>query len=150
MKLITDTREQNPLSFVETDGVEHIKMALPVGDYMAEGIDISIERKSLQDLFISFSTGYEAERNKIIKAKARNLTYIIAIEGSILDVRVGHEYWKDGEMKRSKKDGLSMVRQLMTIQHKYGVQVWFCGGRKEMAFQIQEYFLAKERATVSP
>src|SRR3990167_4878967 len=89
MKLITDSREQNPLSFVETDGVEFVTQALPVGDYGVEGIDVVVERKSIADLFGSFSSNYEAERAKIIRASVLGLKYILAIEGSIFDVGRG-------------------------------------------------------------
>lgn len=147
-----DTREQNALDFVSTEGVEIVREALPVGDYCAshDGIldTTVIERKSIADLFNSFSSNYEAERNKIIKAKSRDLQYILAIEGSVFDVRAGHEYKKDGEIHRSKKDGISMIRQLMTITNKYSVPVWFCNGRKEMAFLIQEFFLARNRLSL--
>lgn len=149
MKLLIDTREQSPLEFVSMEGVEIVREALPVGDYTADHDSLLdeavIERKSIADLFNSFSSNYEAERNKIIKAKSRDLKYILAIEGSVFDVRAGNEYFKDGEVRKSKKDGLAMVRQLMTITRKYDVPVWFCGGRREMAFMIQEFFLARER-----
>lgn len=152
MKLIIDTREKEKngaLSFVDVEGVELVREYLPVGDYTASHNGILdktvIERKSISDLFGSFSSNYPAERAKIIRAKERGLDYIIAIEGSCFDVRQGHEYFKDGEVRTSKKDGMSQIRQLMTIQRKYGVGVWFCNSRREMAFMIQEFFLAQER-----
>ena len=41
-----------------------------------------------------------------------------------------------------------MVRRLMTVTRKYGVPVHFFNGRREMAFWIQEFFLANERVRV--
>lgn len=150
MKLIIDTREQNELSFVDTDGVELVREALPVGDYTAShdnGIldNTVIERKSVADLFGSFSSNYEAERNKIIKAHTRGLKYILAIEASATEIRKGHIYWKDGEKREASKSGISQIRQLMTISRKYEVEVWFCQDRKDMAFRIMEYFLSGEK-----
>jgi hypothetical protein len=145
MKILVDSRESNPLEFVGTDGVEFVKQALPVGDYTAEGQSVVVERKSIADLFGSFSKGYEAERNKIIKANTRNLKYILAIEGTLFEVREGHKYWKDGKEHTCKADGHSMIKRLMTITRKYGVEVHFFNGRKEMAHWIVEYFLAFER-----
>lgn len=145
MKLLVDVQEKHPLEFVATDGVEIVVQSLPVGDYQAEGQDVVIERKSVADLFSSFSGGYEQERNKIIRAQVRNLKYILAIEASASEIRKGHSYWKDGELKEAAKSGISQIKQLMTISHKYGVELWFCSGRQDMAFRIIEYFLAGER-----
>ena len=145
MKLLVDVQEKHPLEFVKTDGVEVIVQSLSVGDYQAEGQDCVVERKSIADLFSSFSSNYEAERNKIIRAKSRDLKYILAIEASATEIRKGHTYWKDGEEHEAAKSGISQIKQLMTISRKYGVEVWFCEGRRDMAFRIMEYFLAQER-----
>lgn len=145
MKLLIDSQERHPLEFVVTDGVEIVTQSLPVGDYQADGQDVVVERKSISDLFTSFSSNYEAERNKIIRAKTRGLKYILAIEGSIFDIRKGHEYRKDGEIHQSKKSGISQIRQLMTICVKYDIEVHYFSSRQEMAFWILEYFLAYER-----
>ena len=126
---------------------------LSVGDYAAlhraEGKDVPdlsvVERKGIGDLFHAFTANYDAERAKILKAKELGLTYILAIEASFTEVLKGHAYWKDGELHESKKSGLAMIRQLMTLQRKYGIQVVFCQSRREMAMWIQEYFLASER-----
>lgn len=148
MKLLVDIQEKNPLEFVITDGVEIVTQSLPVGDYQAEGQDCVVERKSVADLFSSFSSGYEQERNKIIRAQTRNLKYILAIEASATEIRKGHSYWKNGELVEAPKSGISQIKQLMTISRKYGVEVWFCDGRRDMAFRIMEYFLAAERVKV--
>ena len=150
VKIIIDTREQDPLSFVEVEDVEIIKSTVDVGDYAAQGANglfpIRIERKSVGDLFSSFQgENYERERAKIIRASVLGLKYIIAVEASASEVRKGHTYMKDGELKESKKGGLSQVRQLMTIAHKYSAEIWFCNGRSDMAFRIMEYFLAYKR-----
>lgn len=127
-----------------------------VGDYTALHKDLQhpltmipdttvIERKSVADLFTSFTTNYDAERAKIFKAAELDLTYILAIEAPFLEVLKGHSYWKDGERHEHKKTGLAMIRQLATIQRKYGIQIWYCESRRSMALMILEYFLAEER-----
>ena len=148
MIIVIDTREILPLKF--TSDIECITRTLEVGDYGAliDGVlaPIRIERKSVADLFTSFQgENYERERAKIDKAASLNLRYILAIEASAIEVRKGHSYSKDGEVHESKKSGISQVRQLMTIAHKYGVEIWFCQGRYEMAFRISEYFAGFER-----
>lgn len=147
-QIMVDTREQNPLKF--PGDIETISAVLDVGDYagILEGkIDTArIERKSVPDLFHSFSHNYENEKAKILRAKEAGYHYIIAIEDTCSAVRGGSSYWKHGESHKVKKDGLSMVRQMMTLSRKYGIEVWYCAGRPDMAFRVQEYILTKERA----
>lgn len=126
-------------------------VSLPVGDYTAEYKDGTrdkavVERKGIGDLFHSFTHEYENEKKKIERAKEAGLRYILAIEATAIEVRKGHSYWKDGESHQVKKVGIAQVRQIMTL-HKRGDfdEVWWCSGRIEMAFRIQEYFLAEER-----
>ena len=145
MVLIVDTREQAPLTFSACEGVSILRQYLPVGDYSTPGSKSVVERKSVADLYSSFTSNYDAERAKILKAKELNLKYILGIEASATELRKGHSYWSGGEMHESKKSGISMIRQLMTITHKYGVEVWFTDGKKDLAFRIMEYFLAEER-----
>ncbi len=151
MQLIVDVKEQLPLEFVRTEGVEIVKENLHVGDYTARHKDgqldtTVIERKSIADLFSSYTSNYDAERAKFIRAKTRNLKFILAIEASALKVREGHFYTKDDTVHQVGKDGISQVRQLMTITRKYDVEVWYCQDRTDMAFRIMEYFLTHDRS----
>lgn len=136
--------------FSSIEGVSVVTETMNVGDYGCRHKDgqmdsTVIERKGVGDLFHSFTHEYENEKEKILRAKALGLTYILAVESPALDVRKGHSYWKAGELHEVKKSGIAQVRQIMTIQRKYGIEVWWCAGRLEMAFRIQEYFLAGER-----
>jgi len=150
MQILIDTREQDALTFQFVDGVSVKSECLKVGDYTARHKDGSmdtavIERKSIADLFHSFTHEYENEKAKIMRAKDMGLTYVLAVEAPALEVRKGHTYRKGGEVFEVKKSGISQVRQIMTIERKYGISVWWCVSRAEMAFRIQEYFLAAER-----
>ena len=146
LTIIIDSREQNPLKFQEVSGVSVVCEGLDVGDYAYKIGDvvgpIRIERKSIPDLFGSFSSGYEAEKAKIIKARQLGYKYILAIEGTAFDVREGHQYRRDGEVVAFKKDGLSQIRQLMTSYAKGYFDIWWSKSRHELAFMIQEYFRA--------
>ena len=148
MVIITDSREQDFLEFNKTDGVEFKTACLPCGDYMAEGQMVTFERKSVNDLWSSYTHGYERERTKILKAKELGLKFILAIEDTCFNIRRGYSYQKDGEEIESKVDGYSMIKKLFTIQRKYEIQCWFCPSRKEMAHMILEYFLAYERVKI--
>ena len=150
IKIVCDTREQNPLIFSACEGVEVVTSTLKVGDYgckLGDGSESRTvwERKSLQDLYSSFSSGYENEKNKIEKAKELGKKYILGIEATAFEVREGNHYQKDGETRWSKKNGISQIRQLMTMYAKEYFDLWFFSSRQEMAFCIQEFFLAEER-----
>lgn len=153
MRMITDSREQLPLTFTPCVGVEYLVSALGVGDYSAsytiEGKDIEstsvVERKSIGDLFGSYTSGYDNERKKFLRAIEAKKKFILAIEGTITDILRGHSYMKGGKEYTSRKDGMTMFRQLMSCSNKYGVQIWFCNTRKEMGTIVQEFFLAEER-----
>lgn len=150
MQLIIDTREQAPLEFDEVAGVDIVREALAVGDYgcihkTGERDKAVFERKSIGDLFSSFTHKYDNEKEKIRKAKELGIEYIITIEAPCLEIRKGHSYQKDGKIVECGKPGIAQVRQMMSIARRQGIQVWYCQGRREMAFMIMEYFLAWER-----
>ena len=146
VKIIIDSREQSPLEF---DGIETIRQGLDVGDYALltpEGItSIRIERKSIADLFSSFTHKYDSEKGKILRAKEAGLEYVLAIEATALTIRRGYRYWKDGQFYEVEKTGIAQVRQIFTIEQRYGIKVWWCAGREEMAFMIKEYLITRTR-----
>lgn len=126
------------------------RYGLETGDYSiriaGELAPVRIERKSIGDLFSSFSgDNYRREKEKIERAKASNLRYILAIEASCSQVRKGHNYTKQGIQHLCQKDGLSQVKQLETISLKYGITVWYCNGREDMAMRVQECLLSYVR-----
>lgn len=150
MILIQDSREQDPLVFPKTVGVEVAVEGMTTGDYTARHgslMDTSvIERKSIQDAFTAFTgNAYERERAKILRAKEAGLTYILAIEATATELLKGCSYWAGGESHEHKKTGLALLRQFAMLQRKYGVILWYCSSRKEMALMILEYFLAESR-----
>ncbi len=150
MVLLTDTREQQKLVFEKVVGVEYCIDTLKVGDYTAlhdnDVMDTSVvERKNVGDCFSSFGKGYKNEKAKIVRSKEMGLHYILAIEATASQILQGHQYWKDGQMHEHGKSGIAMIRQLMSLQRRYSISVWFCDGRADMAMRVQEYFLAWER-----
>lgn len=150
MEILMDTREKNPLTFQMITGVSVRSQYLEVGDYAAMHSDGTldntvIERKSVADLFHSFTHEYENEKAKIMRAKELGLNYVLAVESPVSEVVKGCSYKKGGKTVEIKKSGIAQVRQIMTVARKYGIEVWWCQNRKEMAFMIQEYFLAMKR-----
>lgn len=154
MRMVTDSREQAPLVFPKVEGVTYEVKGLPVGDYTAghlvEGKEVMdttvIERKGVIDCFNSFTgDNYDRERAKILRAKDLGLGYIIAVEASVTELLQGCSWWAKGERHEHRKTGMAMLRQLCSLERRYGVQVWYCSSRSEMALRIIEFFLAQER-----
>jgi ERCC4-type nuclease len=152
MQILIDTREGDPLTFQMIQGIDVKSECLPTGDYACrhkngEMDEALIERKSISDLFSSFTGDrYEKEKAKIARAKEASKRLILAIEGTLFEVRKGHSYTKGGETHESKKSGIAQIRQIFTLLRRGDYkEVWWCASRSEMAFMIQEYFLTQER-----
>lgn len=134
LKLLQDSREQKPLKFK----LETIKTCLSVGDYSALFSEsyqcpISFERKNCGDLFSTLSKGYSRFKKEIERAKEKNITLIILIEGSKERILRGYSH--------SKRNGCSIVLQLETIRDRYRVDHIFFPSRIGMAKYIEEFFL---------
>lgn len=139
MHIIVDTREQNPLKF----NCDTIRKGLKFGDYgclSASGhqIPVIFERKGLGDLFNSLTKGYDRLRKVFLRAEKSGFKLVIVIEGTKERVLEGYEH--------SHRDPASIIKQLETIERKYGVTHMFFKTRHQMSAHIQEYFecLAKE------
>src|SRR3990167_7063722 len=159
MVIYTDSLEQNPLEFPKMEGITYQTKRLPVGDYIATHdwkettlLDpVIVERKNPSDLWNSFTGDhYKAEKAKLVKAQTLGLSYVLAIEVNATEIIRGHTYWAGGELRESQKSGLAMLRQLFSLCRRHGVVLWFCSSRTEMAFRLQEFFLAWERMENPP
>lgn len=147
--IVIDTREQDKLVFTNTS-ITTVSECLDTGDYAIKIgsilAPVRIERKSVADLFSSFSgDSYLNEKAKIQRARDGGLRYILAIEASCSELRKGHQYFKRGEWHKVEKDGLSQIRQIETISMRYQVELRYCNGRDDMAFMVQEILLAYVR-----
>lgn len=150
--LITDNREQLPLEFPGHVDCDTRTETLETGDYSATYeaglglmVDTVFERKSIGDLFSSYSHNYEAEKAKILRAKEKKLRFILAVEGTIRDVLTGHMFKKHGKWQKVGKDGISQLRQLISMSQKYDFDVMYFQDRREMALFIQEFYVAPLR-----
>ncbi len=116
-----------------------------MGDYMVEFSDgfippISIERKSLGDLFGTLSKGYKRFRKEILRAKENNIQLIILIECSMTKVLKGIE--------ESYRSGDEILQQLFTIAVRHKIPFHCCNNREESSRWITEKFLALGREYV--
>ena len=138
MEIIIDTREQKPLEFT----VPTIRECLPCGDYRAKFSDGSLsevvfERKSINDLFSTLSSGYPRFKREIELSHELRISIIIIVEGSLRRILRGCSH--------SQRTPISIVYQLFTIRLRHNVETVFCQDRDEMSEYITHYFLAEER-----
>ena len=138
MEIIIDTREQKPLEFT----VPTIRECLPCGDYRAKFSDGSLsevvfERKSINDLFSTLSSGYPRFKREIELSHELRISIIIIDEGSLRRILRGCSH--------SQRTPISIVYQLFTIRLRHNVETVFCQDRDEMSEYITHYFLAEER-----
>ena len=132
---IQDSREQRGFEFA---GRKIEIAALPVGDYSIKGLherpEISLERKSLDDLASSLSSGRSRFERELEKARNLCRYFSIIIEGSLDDI-VKHKY-------RSEMQPKAIVQSLACYSVRFDIPIWFCGSRS-YAERITESLLDK-------
>lgn len=131
-RIVVDSREQNPLW---TKNVTVKK--LDTGDYSIEGHEneISIERKSLPDLFGTLGKGHKRFKKEL--ERALKLKYFaIVVEGNITDC-INKNF--DGSF-HSKMKGYVIFKIITTIHIKYKIPVFFVNNRPEAKKLIKEIF----------
>ena len=131
-KIVVDTREQKPLWVKNT-----IKKGLKIGDYSIEGYEdkISIERKSLADIFGTLTRGHTRFKKELERAMGLEF-FAIVIEGSIDDI---HNK-KFPFSYKTKVKGFVIAKILCTLMVKYKVLVIFSGDRVNSRRIIKELF----------
>ena len=132
MKIIVDTREQLPLSFT---GHETIRRKLYEGDYnIAELEDkIVIERKTLQDLYGSIVQDHDRFKAEILRAKEKNKTFYIFLEGSLEEF-----YYLKWSTRDYNIKPLTLQRIIQTMKERYNLTFVECKTRTEMSKKIIE------------
>ena len=129
LTILTDTREQRPYTFRQYSDVKTESATLRTGDYSIAGFQdkITIERKSLTDLFGSCGSGrkrFEAEFKRMAGYDVAGLV----IESDFLDVfRTPPKY--------TKMNPKSVYRTVLAWSVRYGVHVWW-GHNREMSEKI--------------
>lgn len=138
LSIIVDTREQKPLWKLK-DCQRH---KLDYGDYTTELLynKYHIERKSLQDLYGTIIQGHVRFRNELIGAKENGIKLSLYVEGTRKNF-IAKKF--PGGHRRLVK-GVALAKTISTIEHKYGIDVIWCGSRLKSKRMMVERFKKEE------
>ncbi len=136
MKIITDSREKLPYW---KDNVQN----LSVGDYTTEKLKgkMHIERKSLQDLYGTITSGNQRFKAELFRAAWERIQLEVYVEGSRLDFI--NKNFPKGEDRKFTTDGLD--RLIKTFEKKYHLTFHWCKNRQHAKKLVMERLAAEER-----
>jgi DNA excision repair protein ERCC-4 len=123
--VLVDTREQNPWRF-DGRSVRLKPAALRFGDYSVQGMQhaVCIERKSVEDLFLTMTKGLERFERELDRAREAGVQFMaVVVEGDLQRVSLGSR-WSWASPDR-------VVAQLYRSCMRRGVAPYFCPGRLE-------------------
>jgi len=132
LTIITDTREQNPLTF----SFPAERGTLATGDYSIKGLErfIAIERKEINDLVMCLKNG-NRERFERELSRGRGLDYFALVIEADLEKLANGDY-------RSEMNPKSVMQFLIAFSVRYRLPIFFCPDRKYAA-RIIESLLSK-------
>jgi ERCC4-type nuclease len=130
MKIIRDTREQQPLDFSRWPDVFVEVAGLPQGDYSLVGLTdrFAVERTSLSDLTASVTSGRDRLVRELERLRGYDLAAIV-VEASLEDV-AQHRY-------RSKVAPESVLQTLTAWHVRYGVPTLWAGSPAGAAYMVR-------------
>jgi DNA excision repair protein ERCC-4 len=142
LRIITDTREQEPYEF-PGEGVNTIRRALPAGDYSLDGreTEFTVERKSLADFVHTVIRGRERFRRELLKLKSYRRACVV-IEGSMADITQAR--YSGGAHPAS------VLGAIISIIVDYGVPVYLCGDRQHACRFVEDYLRRCARLAPRP
>ena len=138
MVLYEDTRNQvgkhkNIHQYCEQAGIEILRQALNVGDYMISNKgDISVDTKmDVRELAMDVFQDHERFRGECERAKRCGIQLIVLTEESLPGGRL--DQWRpplgrDGKPV-TRINPTTLRKALITMQQEYGVKFRFCDGR---------------------
>lgn len=136
MKIITDSREKLPYW---KDNVQN----LSVGDYTTERLKgkMHIERKSLQDLYGTITSGNQRFKAELFRAAWERIQLEVYVEGSRADFI--NKNFPKGEDRKFTTDGLD--RLIKTFEKKYHLTFHWCKNRQHAKKLVMERLATEER-----
>lgn len=132
MLILIDSREKLPLEFKIIGNVSKVEViGLPFGDYTAmleDGTQVPIcfDRKTLEDLYSTLTSGIDRFKREIEKSKRCNFLLYLIIEGTLSDIENGNG------ATYSSIEPQSLIKTIFTLMVKYDINPIFCKNREEM------------------
>lgn len=136
MKIVVDSREQNPFAFDGKDGVEVVTGSLVTGDYSLAGLEdrVALERKSLADL-VGCLAGSNRERFERELNRGRALDYFAVVIEAGFSELTAKQY-------RSNMNPHAAAQSIIAFQVRYGVPFLWAGCRRAAEY-LTYWSLAK-------
>lgn len=140
MVILVDTREQLPYW-------NDNRATLKVGDYTTKKLlnSFHIERKSLQDLYGTLTSGNNRFKYELFRAAYHCIKLEVYVEGTRHDF-INKNFPKGSERKFST-DGLD--RLIITFEKKYFLTFHWCGSRLKARKLVQERLKLEESRKAS-
>lgn len=122
MRVIIDTREQQPFTFAGHPDIATQPGALMCGDYSLAGFEerCAIERKSLQDLAQCLGRERERFRHELLRARGYDC-FVVVVEASLLDLAQGRY--------RGALNPKAACHSVAAFTARLGIHFHFCGTR---------------------
>jgi len=136
MIILVDTREQKPYW---SDN----RATLIVGDYTTKKLlgSFHIERKSLQDLYGTLTSGNNRFKYELFNAAYHRIQLEVYVEGSRADFI--NKNFPKGEDRKFSTDGLD--RLIKTFERKYHLTFHWCKNRQHAKKLVMERLSTEER-----
>jgi len=136
MVILVDTREQLPYW-------PSNRATLIVGDYTTKKLlgSFHIERKSLQDLYGTLTSGNNRFKYELFRAAYHSIKLEVYVEGSRADFI--NKNFPKGEDRKFSTDGLD--RLIKTFEKKYHLTFHWCKNRQQTKKLVMERLATEER-----
>lgn len=136
MRIITDTREKEPLFTME-------KRTLIVGDYTTHKLinRFHIERKTLTDLYGTLTSGNGRFKYELFRAAYHSIILEMYIEGTYDDFI--NKRFPKGEDRKFSTEGLK--RLVSTFEKKYFLVFHWHESRKKCLFEVEGRLKREEK-----
>ena len=135
--IITDTREQDPLTFAN---LPTERRTLTTGDYSVLGFerDFCIERKSVADLVQSATFERERFERELVRMRGYSFRRLLIV-GTLADIEA-HRY-------RSQTNPKSVIASVTAFEIRYQLPVCYCPTPEAAAAQIERWatYFVRER-----
>lgn len=131
LRIVTDTREQEPYSF----SIPTVRRALPAGDYSVEGLEtrVAVERKSMADFVNTVIRSRQRFQRELIRLGTYNAACVV--------VECEFRHMVEGRYRADAHPN-ALLGTVASIILDFGIPVFFCSDR-QCACRFTEAYLTR-------